>query len=142
MLSNQGRSDLAGPFVSELVYNAYSWKNPTAIAEAMIQRGRIALDRGQQDAADSDLQIASAALQQIPQGKIREIIGYRLDGEMAIAKAELKPQEAVEGLSAAIERQALLGNSFDHLRLLTARAKSLINLERWLQAEKRSRRSH
>ena len=123
-LLRQGEADLAMPFARELLDNQAEWGNELALAEALLQEGRIQAQTGRLDDAVLTLRRAEALVQSSSSNDLTARIGSQLrmaEGEAAVAR---DPTGAVLSLTQAIDEQDLLRYAYQKTHLLTLRARA------------------
>ena len=115
-------------FTRELQANARAWKNPTALAEAALQKGR-ALDLlGRTGEALASFRDAAGQASRIAPGALRD----RITATLALAEGDRlagsDPRQAVQVLSMALSTRLDNGYLYQLTRLLTTRARAHLAL--------------
>ena len=123
-LLRQNEADLAMPFARELLDNQASWGNQLALAEALLQQGRIEAQTGRPEDAVATLRRAEELVRNGSSNALTDRITSQLrmaEGEAAVAR---DPAAAVSALTQAIDQQSLLGYAYQRTHLLTLRARA------------------
>lgn len=123
-LLRQGEADLAMPFADELLDNQASWGNELALAEALLQRGRIEAQTGRPEEAVATLRRAEELVRTGPVNGLTDRITSVLRMAEGEAMVSRDPAAAVRFLTQAIDQQNLLGYAYQKTHLLTLRARA------------------
>lgn len=123
-LLREGEADLAEPFLAELFANQSSWGNELALAECLLQRGRVEAQTGRAQEAVATLREADT----LARGGTSNALIDRIASQLRLAEGEAllsgDPGAAVTALTEAIDEQGRLGYDYQKTHLLTLRARA------------------